>query len=878
MDVEERQIIVFVSSGFKDMEKERNTLLRHVFPKVREYCYERDILFSEIDLRVGVSEADSRNNKTIAICLEEVQRSKPFFLGILGERYGWMPKQWDLSFTCENLENVARRWCEEEWSATAMEMMYAVLDDSLEHSKSNAPYSCFFLREAKLTDDLYGRHKNDMGCSASQEDYYCKDEEEIKKLDKLKELIRSSACKSESYSEIGDVEKGTGFAGRVYHRLVKMIENRYPPDHNISVDKAAIEHNAYSNNRLDGYEADEAFVAKVNNLLQYGDSVIITGPSGIGKSTLLAAIAKESEKTETVVLHHCGVGRETTANEVIKRVTRMLDSERKLGSRILCEPNPVNVLQEAIEALPVDRKVMVIIDAMNQCRPSKVVADDNPAEEVTLGDLISELKLPRYVRFLVSTTSDQLIHGFEHIPMSEPKMDTITKIVRNFNRRYRKLRPKKEEELADRFTGHTPLYVRTLLDEFRMRVRTNFSPLPQDEYADEIMENIAENDSIEKLLKSVLERAEEDIRENGSPDIVFRFRKFLVAVCVLRGRVSGDDIREICDLTPMEFATIRHLLPHLLCWRGENLVLGHEIFNTLIPLVSSYEVYTQNHDPGDWPVIDDILEKSYNWLAEKKQTPRPGDYFAARSIFSELTYYQAGSGYADGLDLEALSSEYRQAAFLNQFSQDELFWLVTQSDPGLGDSLSPYEKNSALVEQVINTAEKNFPYLRKKFDAACDLVNKLGYFREKALHKIQCELADADEFMRQEEIREAGNQSLQNLYRALIEFESLPPSNKRGGLARIKRLSFGPNEAERRNALDICEKNLGSMAVETACSANNLATYLFDQEKYEEADGLFCRALSILNKIGNEKDAQVVSKNLGNNRHYLKGKDLPWIN
>jgi len=103
-----REIRVFLSSTFKDMETEREYLLGRIFPSVRKACAERGVSFSEIDLRWGVTEEDSKNGRTVEICLEEIDRSReypPFFIGFLGERYGWIPKWEDLKDYMESHRN-----------------------------------------------------------------------------------------------------------------------------------------------------------------------------------------------------------------------------------------------------------------------------------------------------------------------------------------------------------------------------------------------------------------------------------------------------------------------------------------------------------------------------------------------------------------------------------------------------------------------------------------------------------------------------------------------------------------------------------------------------------------------------------------------------
>ncbi len=87
---------VFVSSTFTDMKQERYLLQKDVFPKLERYCEERGAKFQAVDLRWGVSEESTLNQKTLDICLNEIARCqrlspKPNFLILLGDKYGWQP-------------------------------------------------------------------------------------------------------------------------------------------------------------------------------------------------------------------------------------------------------------------------------------------------------------------------------------------------------------------------------------------------------------------------------------------------------------------------------------------------------------------------------------------------------------------------------------------------------------------------------------------------------------------------------------------------------------------------------------------------------------------------------------------------------------------
>lgn len=116
-------VSIFISSTFKDMHSERDILVKKVFPELRERLLPYRIQLVDIDLRWGITEEQSENDKTIDFCLESIEDCRPFFLAILGERYGWIPGHdlRDLNQRFPGLELTERA------SITAMEIIHAVM-------------------------------------------------------------------------------------------------------------------------------------------------------------------------------------------------------------------------------------------------------------------------------------------------------------------------------------------------------------------------------------------------------------------------------------------------------------------------------------------------------------------------------------------------------------------------------------------------------------------------------------------------------------------------------------------------------------------------------------------------------------------------------
>lgn len=86
----------FTSSTFRDLHAERDWLREHVFPELQERLRGRRVVLAPIDLRLGIdsaalAEEGARELQVLQVCLSEVERSRPFVIGLIGKRYCWFP-------------------------------------------------------------------------------------------------------------------------------------------------------------------------------------------------------------------------------------------------------------------------------------------------------------------------------------------------------------------------------------------------------------------------------------------------------------------------------------------------------------------------------------------------------------------------------------------------------------------------------------------------------------------------------------------------------------------------------------------------------------------------------------------------------------------
>lgn len=115
---------IFISSTFRDMYSERDHLVKRVFPKLRAMLLRYKIQLQEYDLRWGVSEDQILTGGALKACLNVIDESRPFFLGLVGERYGTPPSENDISvlfkrFNCSEDEMRSK-------SITQLEVAYGL--------------------------------------------------------------------------------------------------------------------------------------------------------------------------------------------------------------------------------------------------------------------------------------------------------------------------------------------------------------------------------------------------------------------------------------------------------------------------------------------------------------------------------------------------------------------------------------------------------------------------------------------------------------------------------------------------------------------------------------------------------------------------------
>lgn len=214
---------MFVSSTFQDMHQERDILQEEVLPKIRDFAkqYGRDI--NLCDLRWGVNslgmDEEESAIKVLQVCFDEIDQARPFFIAILGDRYGWIP---DARIAEASI--AGRRKCTEQFSdksVTEMEIVYGAMADDI---KSQAR---FYFREIK------NKNHFTLGHTGMPEQYFNKTADEERRMNLLKDKIRSKfPDQLRTYSVTWNTETAAFdgmnlFAEMLYQDLKEMILQRW---------------------------------------------------------------------------------------------------------------------------------------------------------------------------------------------------------------------------------------------------------------------------------------------------------------------------------------------------------------------------------------------------------------------------------------------------------------------------------------------------------------------------------------------------------------------------------------------------------------------------------------------------------------------------
>jgi tetratricopeptide (TPR) repeat protein/Cdc6-like AAA superfamily ATPase len=602
---------VFISSTFRDMHSERDILIKKVFPELRARLLPYRIRLIDIDLRWGITREEAENEKTIDFCLNSINDCRPLFLGILGERYGWIPAPYPESIRQRFPELVK----ESQTSITALEIIHGVLSEE----EKNA---IFFFRDPLFEASVPEDFKPIVRAESPEHD---------QKQKKLKDLIRKEKLVSpvvENYpcsfkglyvdwellaegapegvtafmgtygtkgligkediqqasAEVMDwlqenatlvLDKLEIFVEEVQEALWKMLCHAFP----------VLNERADFQEKPEELEDDEhqrvldehlaAFVGRETLREDYikagnGQLMALTGASGRGKTAMLAALVKDWKShypDGDAVFHFVGAtssGR--LAEGLFSRLLRLV--ARSAGKEVpggLSKDFLPNALRKLIEEFPADKQLLIAVDDFDYVFKS---------DGFDLRWLPGEI--PANVSILLSALDDKAWSeknlrqlgkaGAALIPLPALRETERKEIIRLIPSLWAKTLDSRQIDLLSDHPGtNNPLYLTIALEELRKfgsfeRLEKRIQSFPQQ----------GGEQGLILLYRQLLGRLERELDR----ELVKQALGLLA--CSLTG-LSEEEISQLCpDVDPENLAQLwRELRVHLLFSQG-SLSFYHE--------------------------------------------------------------------------------------------------------------------------------------------------------------------------------------------------------------------------------------------------------------------------------------------------------------
>ncbi len=817
-------IRAFISSTFRDMIEDRNELMTHTWPELRRFCRERQVELVEVDLRWGIAEEQSTRKETLKLCLDEIRACRPFFIGLLGERYGWVPG--DDAYTADLKEE--QPWLKDTQgkSVTELEILHGVLNNP-----DMAERSFFYFRDPEYAGKRGA-------------DFLSENDEAQKKQDDLKQVIRTM-CNAKNIPLYEYYPDPGALAALVLEQLKAAIEEEFPKESIPNpIDREARDHEAFAEIRRRTYIGrPDYFETLDRHAVGDGAPLVLLGDSGSGKSALLANWVdswRKAHPKDFIIQHYIGGTFDSAVHwkvmgRLMAEIKHWTDDPEELPSSNddMLRDFPVWLSKARIRAQREGVRLIIVLDALNQL------------EDTDHGRLLSWLPEHLFngaLRLIVSTLSGDTLEVIEKRDWPVLRIQSLTsderrKMIAHYLERFsKKLDDHRLERIAGSESAANPLNLKILLDE--LRVTGTHDKL------DERLDDYLAAKDIPTLLGKVLARYQRDY-ERDRKDLVSETLRLIWAA--RRGLTEAELLQllrpaNLPQLPLAAWVPLRAALEESLVDRGGILNFAHDFLRSAV----------ETAFVPDLDKKDDFRITLAGYFEAQPTTARSSD---------ELPWLLRQAGLDDRLrncllhidrfleiqnrDEEELRTYWiylkeeknMGRAYLESFNA----WLAQKGKGQKGTSFAAnqvgiflfiaalHEEAEPLMKLALKIDENNFG--KDHPNVAADL-NNLALLLQETNH-----LSEAEPLMKRalKIDEDSFGQDHPNVAIRLLN------------LARLLKDTNRLSEAEPlyRRALNINENNFGKDHPNVAVDLNNLAQLLQETNRLSEAEPLMKRALKI---------------------------------
>jgi len=452
--VSDRQIRVFVSSTFTDMKADRDYLVKFIFPQLRMLCEERGVTWTEVDLRWGVTDEEKAEGMVLPIVMAEIDRCYPYFIGLLGERYG---QQYNDEIPPELAERLPVPGHHSEHSLTELEIVYGVLN-----SAQLSDHALFYFRDPAYANAIPPKERSA---------FVSTDQLSREKLTALKERIRQRHRAGRlKYPPRENYANPKALGEQLLADFTDIIKRTYPdrrpPD---PLDQEAARQEAYGQSRRSAFTGRGLLLRSLDQRAAHGlKPAVLTGVSGCGKSALLSEWVSRWRKLhpEDLIIQHFIGSTPDSADwrKLVRRILGELKRHFNIPDEVPAEPSALDTaLGEWTVKASGSQRVVLVLDGLNQ------LPDENAARQ--LGWL--PVVFPSNFCVIASSLPGETLDVVRNRNWTIETVGTLDvkerlRLIWRFLGLYRKrLNKQRRRRIAAAEQSANPLFLRTVLDELR---------------------------------------------------------------------------------------------------------------------------------------------------------------------------------------------------------------------------------------------------------------------------------------------------------------------------------------------------------------------------------------------------------------------------
>lgn len=542
-DFTDRLIRVFISSTFCDLVDEREYLIKRIFPNLINMAEKRYVTLVPIDLRWGISHDRSEklnySSKVINSCLKEIDKCRPFFIGIIGQNYGWCPQAEEIDDLC--FSNFPCDWLKESldgrMSITELEMQYAVL-------RNNKPiHAGFYIKDCTAEIDTNIQ------------------------LIRLKRTIRENA-KNKQYV-VNNFNSKEQLGQQITADFKRLLDSLYPETNCSPMQHIQNAQKAFMMSRTRLYISTGDTFSQLDNFLREEQNLLaIISERGMGKSALIANWLSKvmNEGNVRTIFHFVFNGKENSncsnvLNYLIEYVcncyqlpTPKVFMDSKLTSS--------QTLKDILYSIPNDKPLLIVIDGVNQ-----IVGEEDPK-------LLNWLPwaLPTHIHLLLTSTRENTIieslkkRKYQIIQLQPMQKTNLYQFIEQYLQQYGKdLSSLQINRIVSNKVFHNTLAVKILLDELII--------FGQFELLNEQINNYLTAKDLETFFQQVFSRIENDFQD-------LPVKHILACIVFSKNGMSEMELQGMfCEILPLHWSQFYNSIWNHTITQNGRIIFGHHLFS-----------------------------------------------------------------------------------------------------------------------------------------------------------------------------------------------------------------------------------------------------------------------------------------------------------